>query len=96
MMNYHLPANLKIKHDKARGLYNYINKTYSTLAFCRKWLEQDGQTNHALALKYLVDQNVINPCPPLVDSPNSYVAQFEHTFLLKPTSKEILSRGDDY
>ena len=27
---------------------------------------------------------------------DSYVAQFEHTLALKPTGKEVFSRGDDY
>ena len=96
MQNYHVPSGIKIKNDKARNLYNHINKNYSTLAFCRKWLEQEGITNHSLALKYLVDQNIVNPYPPLCDVQGSYVAQFEHTVLLKPTCKEVLSRGDDY
>jgi methionyl aminopeptidase len=96
MMDYNIPQNIKIKNDKARNLFNYIKKTYSTLAFCRKWLDQEGQTNHSLALKNLVDQGIINPYPPLSDVPGCYVAQFEHTFLLRPTCKEILSRGDDY
>ena len=26
----------------------------------------------------------------------SYVAQYEHTLLLRPTRKEVLSRGDDF
>jgi hypothetical protein len=26
----------------------------------------------------------------------SYVSQFEHTILLRPTCKEVISRGDDY
>lgn len=42
-----------------------------------------------------MDNNVINAYPPLSDIEGSYVAQFEHTLLLKPTCKEILSRGDD-
>lgn len=36
------------------------------------------------------------PDPPLVDVKGSYTAQFEHTFILRPTVKEVLSRGDDY
>ncbi len=34
--------------------------------------------------------------PPLVDKAGSYTAQFEHTILLRPTCKEVVSRGDDY
>ena len=47
-------------------------------------------------LRSLCDAGIISPCPPLVDIKGSYVAQYEHTFLLRPTSKEILSRGDDF
>lgn len=96
MKDFYAPANAKIKNDKARNLYNHITKTYSTLAFSRKWLEQDGLTNHALSLKYLVDQGLVNPYPPLSDVYGCYVAQFEHTFMLRPTCKEVFSRGDDY
>ena len=39
---------------------------------------------------------MVNPYPPLSDIEGSYVAQFEHTFMLKPTCKEIFSVGDDY
>lgn len=96
MKNFQYPSSYKPKSDKAKGLLNHINKTYSTLAFCRKWLHQDGLTQHSLALKQLVDQGIVNPYPPLSDQEGSYVAQFEHTFYLKPTCKEVFSRGDDY
>jgi len=36
------------------------------------------------------------PYPPLVDVKGCYTAQYEHTILLRPTRKEVLSRGDDY
>ena len=81
---------------KARELYNYLNKNYSTLAFARRWLDQAGITRYAIALKSLVDCGAVNPYPPLVDCEGSYVAQFEHTLALKPTGKEVFSRGDDY
>lgn len=38
----------------------------------------------------------LQPYPPLCDVKGSYVAQFEHTILLRPTCKEVISRGDDY
>jgi len=96
MKEYCCPNKVNIKNEKARALFNHINKNYSTLAFCRKWLEDEGVGNHALALKNLVDQGLINPCPPLADQRGCYVAQFEHTFMLKPTAKEIFTRSDDY
>jgi methionyl aminopeptidase len=38
----------------------------------------------------------VNPYPPLTDVVGSYVAQFEHTIILRPSCKEVLSIGDDY
>ena len=81
---------------KAQELYNHISKNYSTLAFARRWLDQAGITRYAIALKSLVDCEAVNPYPPLLDCDGSYVAQFEHTIALKPTGKEVFSRGDDY
>ena len=51
---------------------------------------------HYSALKPLVDAGAVDPYPPLSDITGSYVAQFEHTLVLKPTCKEVLSIGDDY
>ncbi len=96
MKNYQYPSLIKPKTDKAKQLLSHINKQYSTLAFCRKWLAYDGFPQHALALKQLVDQGIVNTYPPLSDQEGCYVAQFEHTIYLRPTCKEVLSRGDDY
>ncbi len=49
-----------------------------------------------MSLRNLVNAGIVTDAPPLVDSPGSYVAQFEHTFILRPTCKEVLSKGDDY
>ena len=86
----------KIRGDKPRQLFNHIYKNYKTLAWCRRWLEEDGFKNHSLALRQLIDQGLVNPYPPLADIDGCYVSQFEHTFMLKPTKKEIFTVGDDY
>lgn len=82
--------------DKAAALFKHIKQNFGTLAFCRKWLDRQGQDRHIIALNGLCDAGIIGRHPPLVDSKGSYTAQSEHTFILKPTAKEILSRGDDY
>jgi len=81
---------------KAKELYTHINRNYSTLAFARRWLDQAGITRYAIALKSLCDCGAVNPYPPLLDAEGSFTAQFEHTFALKPSGKEVFSRGDDY
>ena len=48
------------------------------------------------ALKTLCDVGIVQPSPPLCDIKGSYVAQYEHTVLMRPTCKEVVSRGDDF
>jgi len=77
-------------------------------AHCSRWLERpDGgsftvngtsgrQERYLGALKSLCDAGLVDAYPPLVDSRGSFTAQYEHTILLRPTCKEVLSRGEDY
>eukprot|EP00698_Gefionella_okellyi_P005051 TRINITY_DN14643_c0_g1_i1.p1 TRINITY_DN14643_c0_g1~~TRINITY_DN14643_c0_g1_i1.p1 ORF type:complete len:430 (+),score=67.10 TRINITY_DN14643_c0_g1_i1:183-1292(+) len=88
----HVPLRLA----SAKELLRYINKGYNTLAFCRRWLDAEGFPRHTMALKNLVDAGIIDPYPPLCDIRGSYTAQFEHTIIMRPTCKEVVSRGDDY
>ena len=81
---------------KSKNLLNVINKNFSTLAFCRRYLDRIGETQYLMALKNLVENGAVTAHPPLCDSKGSFTAQFEHTFVLKPTCKEILSKGDDF
>lgn len=89
-------GHVALRTAASKSLLAHINRTFNTLPFCRRWLDDAGQTKHLLALKQLVDSGVVSAHPPLVDIKGSYTAQFEHTFVLKPTCKEVLSRGEDY
>ncbi|XP_049847939.1 uncharacterized protein LOC126304995 [Schistocerca gregaria] len=80
----------------AKQLLHHINTVYKTLPFCRRWLDSKGQTKHLIALKSLLDSGVVSAHPPLYDVKDCYTAQFEHTIVLRPTCKEVISRGDDY
>jgi len=91
---YAQPAPLR--NPRAKALLNHIDQNYSTLAFCRRWIEDSGFEKHYAPLKALVDAGIVNAYPPLSDIEGSYVAQYEHTILLRPTCKEVLTRGDDY
>uniref|UniRef100_A0A7S3LNR8 Methionine aminopeptidase 2 n=1 Tax=Aplanochytrium stocchinoi TaxID=215587 RepID=A0A7S3LNR8_9STRA len=100
----HIP----LRMPAAKRLLSHINRTFGTLAFCRRWLERDDggsftvhknngkQTRYLGALKNLCDVGIVQPYPPLCDVKGCYVAQYEHTVLLRPTCKEVLSRGDDF
>ncbi|KAI3902029.1 hypothetical protein MKW98_013703 [Papaver atlanticum] len=88
----HIPLRL----PRVKQLLATINKNFSTLAFCRRYLDRIGESKYLMALKNLCDNGVVQPYPPLCDIKGSYVSQFEHTILLRPTCKEVISRGDDY
>ena len=39
---------------------------------------------------------LVRKYPPLCDLQGSFTAQYEHTVVLKPVGKEVLTRGDDF
>jgi len=88
----HVPLRL----PRAKQLLATIDRQFGTLAFCRRHLDRIGETKYLMALKNLCDTGVVQPYPPLCDVKGSFVAQYEHTLVLKPTCKEVLSRGNDY
>ena len=107
MKSFHAPK-VPLKLNSAKKLLGHINKTFGTLAFCRRWLERDDggsfttnglngkQSQYLGALKNLCQNGLVQEYPPLVDIVGSYTAQYEHTILLKHTCKEVVSRGTDY
>ena len=88
------PVALKVKG--AKQLMQTIDKQFGTLPFCRRWLDEAGQPRHLLTLRSLVENGLVNDYPPLVDVKGSFTSQMEHTIILRPTCKEIVSRGDDF
>lgn len=80
-----------------RKLLKTLQENFSTLAFCPRMIDQQtNEKKYAISLRQLVDCNAVHPYPALSDVKGCLVAQFEHSFILLPTHKEVLSRGDDY
>ncbi|KAJ7246255.1 peptidase M24, structural domain-containing protein [Mycena haematopus] len=88
--------NVPLRLTSAKSLLKTINKNFGTLPFCRRYLDRLGESKYLLALNHLVAQGIVCDYPPLYDQIGSKTAQFEHTILLRPTCKEVVSRGDDY
>lgn len=44
----------------------------------------------------LLFTDIVEAYPPLCDTKGCYTAQYEHTILLRPSCKEVISRGTDY
>ncbi|USP76548.1 Methionine aminopeptidase 2-2 [Curvularia clavata] len=85
-----------LRVSSAKTLLNSITKNFGTLPFCRRYLDRLGHDKYLLGLNNLVNAGIVEAYPPLCDIKGSYTAQSEHTFVLRPTCKEVLSRGDDY
>ncbi|KIR77502.1 methionine aminopeptidase, type II [Cryptococcus gattii EJB2] len=96
-LNPAAPEKYQGHHQSAKSLLASVKRNFGTLPFCRRYLDHVGEKNYLLALNTLVREDFIADYPPLVDpQPGAMTAQFEHTILLRPTCKEVVSRGDDY
>lgn len=95
MRNFELQY-VPLRLNSSKSLLNTINKNFGTLAFCKRWLDRAGATKYQMALKDLCDKGAVEAYPPLCDVKGSYSAQYEHTIMLRPTCKEVVSRGTDY
>ncbi|KAJ5234946.1 Methionine aminopeptidase [Penicillium citrinum] len=90
------PSRISAPLASARSLYKTINDNFSSIPFARRYLERLGVERYLAGMNYLVSQGVVESYAPLMDIEGSYSAQFEHTFLLRESGKEVISRGDDY
>eukprot|EP00173_Palmaria_palmata_P003927 Plantae.Rhodophyta-Palmaria_palmata.ctg4399.p1 GENE.Plantae.Rhodophyta-Palmaria_palmata.ctg4399~~Plantae.Rhodophyta-Palmaria_palmata.ctg4399.p1 ORF type:complete len:343 (+),score=69.56 Plantae.Rhodophyta-Palmaria_palmata.ctg4399:35-1030(+) len=88
-------THVPLRSGRARSLLATIDKNFGTLAFCRRYLDRLGEEKYLMGLKSLTESGIVVPYPPLCDIKGSYTAQFEHTLVLRPTRKEVLSRGED-
>lgn len=88
--------NVPLRVSSARTLLSTITKNFGTLPFCRRYLDRLGHDKYLLGLNNLVSSGIVESYPPLCDIKGSFTAQFEHTILLRPNVKEVISRGEDY
>ena len=92
----------KFRLKRTYQLLSLIQKEFSTLAFCPRFLNyidlqrKNKETNYKMCLGELFNCGIINSYPPLLDKPGSMVSQFEHTIYISNNNKIILSEGDDY
>jgi len=76
MLNFdydHVNSPPNVKDKKARELYSVIRDKFSTLAWCRKWLEEFSP-KHFGPLKNLTDNHIVKGYPPLSDIKGCYTA----------------------
>ncbi|KIW88919.1 methionine aminopeptidase, type II [Cladophialophora bantiana CBS 173.52] len=95
-LNHDAPLAVPLPLASARRLHKTIRENFSTLVFCRRYLDRLGAERYLAGMNCLVSNGIVEPHLPLMDIEGSYSAQFEHTLLLRETHKEVFSRGDDY
>ncbi|KAK0391862.1 hypothetical protein NLU13_1361 [Sarocladium strictum] len=88
------------------GVYGYglhedaplitMRENFGTIVFCRRYLDHLGWDKYLAGMNCLISNGIVEQNGQLTDVKGSYSAQFEHTFLMRETCKEVLSRGDDY
>lgn len=78
----------------SQDFYNLLRTKFRSFCFTQRHLEFEN-IEYSL-LEELVSLGVVRAHPPLVDTPGSASAQFEHTILLRPECKEVVTRGTDY
>ncbi|KAH7375919.1 peptidase M24, structural domain-containing protein [Plectosphaerella cucumerina] len=91
-----IPKNVDLPFTSAKRLHKVIREQFGPLVFNRRYLDRLGLDRYLAGLSCLVSHGVLEAYEPLADIRGSYSAQFEHTILLRESSKEILSRGSDY
>ncbi len=77
-------------NNKDKYLYDLINKNFSTLPFCERWIielinKYDNKYNNDdnKLFDNLINKNILNKYPPIYDIEDSIISQFEHTIYIK-------------
>ena len=99
MLNKDNPVQYKSKLKTINTAYNWVKRCRSTLAFCPRWMENDGVKGTMISLNEMArKQNppIVTEYCVLEDIPGSYVSHYEHTIFIHDFGTEVLSHGDDY
>lgn len=89
-----LPRRIPLRNPVSRKIYSTVYKKYKTLPFAERWLSSYDQFNLArvrFAIRELMNGGGIVAYPPLADEKGSFVAQYEHTFIITEDSGVIVT-----
>ncbi|MFW9856493.1 MAG: type II methionyl aminopeptidase [Candidatus Thorarchaeota archaeon] len=89
-----LPRRVALRNPVSRKIYSTIYKNYKSLPFAERWLSSYGGFNQArvrFALRELLSAGGALAYPPLADEKGSYVAQYEHTFVITENDGVIIT-----
>jgi len=58
MKNYNAPLKINTSSKQAKDLYNVITKEFSTLAFCRRYLDRIGEKKAIICIKNINQRRI--------------------------------------
>ncbi len=76
----------------AREVLEFIAEEYQTLPFCSRWIVKKLGTKALFGLRELEKNGIIHHFAQLVETPNSKVAQAEHTILVDEKEIKVTTR----
>lgn len=82
----------KQKAGSQSDFLGFLQKNFSTMAFCQRMVEHAGQSQYTSTLNELIKRKAVVPYPPLCDIDTSYVSQHEHSFAILEDRKVIFTR----
>jgi len=87
-----------LKNKERKLIYETIQDKIKKLPFSPRFVSKHLKDTKNLNtyIRNLASFKLIEPYPPLYDSPGSFVSQFEHTCYVTENNCEVLTRGDDY
>ena len=89
-----LPRRIALRNPVSRKIYSTIYKKYKTLPFAERWLTSYDKFNRArvrFALRELMSRGGAVVYPTLADEKESYIAQYEHTFIITENDGVIIT-----
>ena len=89
-----LPRRVGLRNPVSRKIYSTAYKNYKSLPFAERWLTSYDNFNRSrvrFALRELMNAGGVIAYPPLADEKGSYVAQYEHTFIITEKEEVIVT-----
>jgi methionyl aminopeptidase len=72
-----------VRDSFAREVLTFIAEEYISLPFCSRWIVKKFGTRALVALKQIEQAGILHQYPMLIEQGSGFVAQTEHTVLLK-------------
>jgi methionyl aminopeptidase len=88
---YKIEREGSVRDAFARDVLDFIVEEFQTLPFCSRWIHKKFGTRGLLALRQIEQAGMLHHYPQLIESGKGKVSQAEHTIILAPKGKKIIT-----